>query len=70
MQARQGESSAMGCLVDGQATALLSLTAGRFGPLPEAARRRIETADADMLEQFLHGLLDATSLQMLLGLAA
>ncbi|WP_170235643.1 hypothetical protein [Verticiella sediminum] len=41
---------------------LLSLLERRFGPLPQAARERVQTASADTFQAWLLRVLDATVL--------
>jgi hypothetical protein len=55
--------------VKGESKALVLLAEQRFGPLPQALRERIETADAGSIEGWLARLLDATSLEGLFGSA-
>ena len=53
--------------IEGKGEALVRLAERRFGPLPDALRQRVETADAASIEGWLDGLFDATSLEMLFG---
>ncbi|MGB8841259.1 MAG: hypothetical protein WCC64_09300, partial [Aliidongia sp.] len=55
--------------VKGEARALILLTEQRFGPLPQALRDRVESADAASIENWLGRLLAATSLEKLFDAA-
>src|ERR1700735_5288170 len=55
--------------IRGEAKALILLAEQRFGPLPQALRRRVESADAASIEHWLGRLLGATSLETLFGAA-
>lgn len=57
-------------VVEGQPTAVLSLVRARLGLIPAALRRRIETADPEMLEALLQGLLQAPTMESVLRAAA
>jgi len=52
---------------EGQRSALLKLLAIRFGDLPEAAVRRVQEADAALLDGWLERVLAATTLPEVLG---
>jgi len=52
---------------DGERKIVLRMIAKRFGPLPAAARKRIEALPASKLERIAIRLLDAGSLDDLLG---
>lgn len=52
---------------EGQAGALLRLLERRFGPLPENQRLRVLAADSDTLDLWLDRVLDAPTLDAILG---
>ena len=52
---------------EGRKQDLIRLLERRFGPLPQAARKRIADADADQLDGWVDRVLDATSLEAALG---
>jgi hypothetical protein len=52
---------------EGERRLFLRLVAKRFGPVPPAARKRIEALSAPKLEKVAIRLLDAGSLDELLG---
>jgi predicted transposase YdaD len=54
---------------EGEAKAFILLAEQRFGPLPQALRERVETADTALIETWLGRLLAATSLETLFGTA-
>ncbi|MEA2755513.1 MAG: hypothetical protein QOJ54_1802, partial [Aliidongia sp.] len=53
----------------GKAKAFILLAEQRFGPLPQALRDRVESADAPLIETWLGRLLAATSLETLFDAA-
>jgi predicted transposase YdaD len=53
--------------VEGKADSIKRLLARRFGPLPAGAEQRIDAAPVAQLNTWLDGILDATSLEDLLG---
>jgi predicted transposase YdaD len=64
----RAEGEAWGA-IKGEAKALILLTEQRFGPLPQALRERVESADAVAVETWLGRVLAATSLETLFGTA-
>jgi predicted transposase/invertase (TIGR01784 family) len=52
---------------EGKADTLMRLLVRRFGPLPEAARRRIEAADIATLDRWLDRVIDAPDLDGVLA---